>query len=50
MKYGNSPDADVDLESYGIKEETVRRLMSFYRYPERYKNTYWYYYTYAFDE
>lgn len=50
IKYGDNPDADVNPESYGIKEETVRRLMSFYRYPEKYKNTYWYYYTYAFDE
>lgn len=35
----------VDMDKYGITMESVERLRNFYRYPERYRNTYWYYYT-----
>lgn len=35
---------------FGITPDTVERLKKFYQFPNRYKNTYWYYYTEAMGE
>lgn len=35
---------------FGITPDTVERLKKFYHFPNRYKNTYWYYYTDAMGE
>lgn len=40
----------VDMDRYGITMEAVERLKKFYQFPNRYKNTYWYYYTEAMGE
>lgn len=34
-------------DEYGIDDALLQRMNSFFRYPERYRNTYWYYYTSA---
>ena len=34
----------IDVASYGIDKKTVDRLYRFYKMPETYRNTYWYYY------
>lgn len=39
----------VDTDKFGIDADTIERLQRFYRYPEKYKDTYWYYYTYAME-
>lgn len=39
----------VDMDKFGIDADTIERLRRFYRYPEKYKDTYWYYYTYAME-
>lgn len=44
---GNVPD--IDVSSYGITDATLDRLQQFYRYPGRYKSTYWYYFTNAME-
>ena len=49
IQYGLGNITDVNFEDYGITEETVGRLGRFYKYPENYKDTYWYYYTYSRD-
>ena len=49
IKHNEGKMPDVDRSSYGISEETIERLRKFSRFPENYKNTYWYYYTYAAD-
>lgn len=43
---GRLPE-DVEMDDFGITQDTVDRLQKFYRFPDRYKDTYWYYYTYA---
>ncbi|MCQ2145147.1 MAG: DUF6057 family protein [Bacteroidales bacterium] len=35
---------DAHTRQLGISEQSVRRLAGFYQDPERYRNTYWYYY------
>lgn len=37
-------------EEFGITPETVERLKKFYQFPNRYKSTYWSYYTNAMGE
>lgn len=49
IQYGLGKITDVNFDDYGISEETVGRLGRFYKYPENYKDTYWYYFTYARD-
>ncbi len=49
IKHNEGKLPEVDRSSYGISEETIDRLRKFSRFPENYKNTYWYYYTYAAD-
>ena len=44
---GNVPD--IDVSSYGITDATLDRLQQYYRYPDRYKSTYWYYFTNAME-
>jgi len=34
-----------EFAEYGVTEETLGRLNKFYRHPDRYHNTYWYYYS-----
>ncbi len=46
---GKLPE-DVQMEDFGITQDTVDRLQKFYRFPDKYKDTYWYYYTYAMGE
>lgn len=33
----------VNMDQYGIKPETIEKLQKFYRYPDQFKSTYWYY-------
>lgn len=35
----------VDMDQYGITMDAVEKLRNFYQFPNRYKTTYWYYYT-----
>ncbi|MDO5442728.1 MAG: DUF6057 family protein [Bacteroidia bacterium] len=35
---------DEEAAKYGIREETKQKLSQFYRFPDKYRNTYWYYY------
>ncbi len=36
---------ETAAQSYGVSRNTLKRLRSFYQYPESYKNTYWYFYS-----
>lgn len=35
---------------HGVQKQTMQKLLQFYRYPDRYENTYWYYYMDATTE
>lgn len=41
---------EEEAAKYGVKKQTMQKLMQFYRFPERYENTYWYYYMDATSE
>lgn len=45
IQYNNGTITDVDFDDYGITDDTIERFQKFNRAPERYKTTYWYYYT-----
>lgn len=45
IQYNNGAFTDVNFEDYGITDATIERFQKFNRAPERYKTTYWYYYT-----
>lgn len=36
--------SESEAAKYGVGRQTIQRLEQFYRYPERYRNTYWYYF------
>lgn len=38
---------EEELMKYGISRQTMQRIEQFYRFPDKYKNTYWYYYLYT---
>lgn len=40
----NGISSEEVLDGYGIDEGTKQRMISFFRYPNNYGNTYWYYY------
>lgn len=42
--------SSVNMKETGITDAAIERLKQFYRYPERYRNTYWYYFTDATDQ
>lgn len=33
-----------EAEKYGVSRQTVQKMQSFFRYPDKYPDTYWYYY------
>ena len=41
---------DVDMDKFGITMDAIERLKKFYQFPNRYKSTYWSYYTNAMGE
>lgn len=45
IQYNNGTITDVDFDDYGITDDTIERFQKFNRAPERYKTTYWYYYS-----
>ena len=50
IQYNSGNITDVDFDSFGITEGTINRQQMFYRYPEHYKNTYWYYFSNVMGE
>lgn len=50
IQYNSGNISEVDFEKYGISDDAINRLRKFYRNPDIYKSTYWYYYTYAMTE
>ncbi|MCQ2182023.1 MAG: DUF6057 family protein [Bacteroidales bacterium] len=50
IQYNNGTIRDVDFGSFGVSDTTISRLQRFNRYPDRYKNTYWYYFTSAMEQ
>ena len=50
IQYNSGNIKDVDFDRYGITEATINRQQMFYRYPDRYKATYWYYFSNVMGE
>ena len=46
----NNVSSQQAVDEYGIDDSYAKRMDTFFRYPENYRNTYWYYYLKALNE